>query len=47
MQKKKILAGLALALILAVSTGLPQSVAISETADGAVTINGPQVLPPL
>ncbi|MEZ0480942.1 hypothetical protein [Planococcus sp. SSTMD024] len=47
MEKKKLLAGAALALILALSAGLPQIAAEAESADGSVTINGPQVLPPV
>ncbi|MFK8795119.1 hypothetical protein ACWNS2_15400 [Planococcus plakortidis] len=47
MEKKKLLAGAALALILTLSAGLPQITAGAENANGNVTINGPQVLPPV
>ena len=47
MKKKKLLAGAALALIVALSAGLPQIAADTESASGGVTVNGPQVLPPV
>ncbi|MGM0899051.1 MAG: hypothetical protein ACQEV0_14185 [Bacillota bacterium] len=47
MEKKKLLVGATLALILALSAGLPQITVEAENAGGNVTINGPQVLPPV
>ncbi|MBU9674535.1 hypothetical protein KQ939_15730 [Planococcus sp. CP5-4] len=47
MEKKKLLVGATLALILALSAGLPQFSTQVENANGNVTINGPQVLPPV
>ncbi|WP_156889039.1 hypothetical protein [Planococcus maritimus] len=47
MEKKKLLVGAALALILTLSAGLPQLAIETESAGGGVTVNGPQVLPPV
>ena len=47
MGKKKAVMGALLAILLAVTAGLPQVTAGAESAKGNVTINGPQVLPPL
>ncbi|MFC4714404.1 hypothetical protein [Planococcus dechangensis] len=47
MEKKKAVMGALLAVLLAATVGLPQATAASELSQGEVTINGPQVLPPL
>lgn len=47
MKKKKAAMGALLAVLLAATVGLPQATATTEISQGEVTINGPQVLPPL